>query len=145
MSADVVLTTGHGVATVALDRPPRNAITPALADRLADVLRRCDADPDVRAVVLTGAGTSFSAGADLTDGPDWAAQLLARTSPAAVARTRRLLNAAPATAAAASAAESAALVELAGGPDCPGGIAAFLQRRPPRFSPRPAPAPGHAG
>jgi len=273
MSEGVVQETADGVCVLTLDRPPRNAITPALADELADALRRADADPEVRAVVLTGAGATFSAGADLSGGPDslralitadggdlpgyrepagrvtevvaglavpviaavngdavgggatvtlaadvrfaadtarfgfpftrlgvcpegastyhlprlvgpgpatdwllsgrlvepaealrtglvsrllpagevlaaardWAADLVARTSPAAVTRTRRLLAAAPATAAEAGAAESAALVELVGRPDCPEGIAAFLQRRPPRFAPRPTPLPGLTG
>lgn len=253
-----------GVATLTLDRPPRNALTSAFADAAAAALRRCDADPQVRVVVLTGSGATFSAGADLGDGPGslrdliaadggdrpgyqepagrvtaaiarlgvpvvaavngdavgggatialaadlrfaadtarfafpftrlgvcpegastyylprlvgagvaadwllsgrlvdaaealrcglvarvlpaaevlpaalaWAAALVARTSPAAVARTRSLLRAAPATAEAASVAESAAIVQLAGGPDCPEGISAFLERRPPRFAPR---------
>jgi enoyl-CoA hydratase/carnithine racemase len=258
-----------GVATLTLVRPPRNALTAALADRLVAALRACGADPAVRAVVLTGGGATFSAGADLTDGPSslrrlvaadggaepgyrepagrvsaaiaaldvpvvaavngdaigggatitlaadlrfaadsarfgfpftrlgvcpegastyhlprlvgpgvtadwllsgrlvdaaealrcglvsrllpaadvlsaaqqWAAQVATRTSPAAVARTRRLLAAAPTSAAAASAAESAALVDLVGQPDCPEGIAAFLDRRPPRFEPRPTAVP----
>jgi enoyl-CoA hydratase/carnithine racemase len=264
MSAEVVVETVRGVATATLDRPPRNALTPALADELVAALRRCAADPEVRAVVLTGAGAGFSVGADLTDGPDslrslitadggdrpgyrepagrvtatiaaldvpvvvavngdaigggatltlaadvrfaadtarfgfpftrlgvcpegastyhlprlvgpgvaadwllsgrlvepaealrsglvsrlfpagevlaaaqeWAAQLATRTSATAVARTRRLLAAAPAGAEEAAAAESAALVDLVRGPDCPEGIAAFRQRRPPRFATR---------
>src|SRR3954453_1054166 len=68
MSAEVVIETVRGGATATFGPPPRNALTPALADELAAALRRCAADPQVRAVVLTGAG--FSVGADLTDGPD---------------------------------------------------------------------------
>jgi hypothetical protein len=56
-----------------------------------------------------------------------------------------LLAAAPATTAESSAAERAALVALVGEPDCPEGIAAFLQRRPPRFASRPAAVPGRVG
>ncbi|HEX4251096.1 MAG TPA: enoyl-CoA hydratase-related protein [Pseudonocardia sp.] len=252
-----------GVATLTLERGRHNALTAPLLDRLGEALAACETDPEVRAVVLTGAGRSFSVGADLGVGPsvleaafiadgalerpgyrepagrvtvamhrmrtpviaavngdavgggatvtlaadlrfvadtarygfpftrlgvcpegastyllprlvgpsraaDWllsgrlvdateadraglvtrllpagevlaAAQeyaraLAATASPAAVAATRALLNAAPTDPAAASDAESRAIVELSTGADCPEGIAAFLERRPPRFA-----------
>ncbi len=56
----------RGVATVTLNRPElRNAFDDALIAALTDIFRKLDADPAVRAVVLRGAGKSFSAGADL--------------------------------------------------------------------------------
>jgi methylglutaconyl-CoA hydratase len=56
----------RGVATVTLNRPQlHNAFDDALIAELTDVLAAYGADPSVRAVVLTGAGKSFSAGADL--------------------------------------------------------------------------------
>jgi len=56
---------GH-VLVVTVNRPEaRNALNPELMDELAAVLRSADADPDVRAVVLTGAGKVFCAGMDL--------------------------------------------------------------------------------
>lgn len=57
---------GH-VVILTLDRPEvRNAFNAALAVELYDCLAEIDADDDVRAVVLTGAGdASFSSGADL--------------------------------------------------------------------------------
>lgn len=54
------------VATAVIDRPPVNAVDPALIDELLGVLARLDADPEVRCIVLTGAGRVFVAGADLT-------------------------------------------------------------------------------
>lgn len=55
-----------GVATLTLDRPKiHNAFDDLLIDELIDALRAVESDPAVRAVVLTGAGKSFSAGADL--------------------------------------------------------------------------------
>ncbi len=63
---DVVVEVADSVATVSLNRPDKlNAITPAMAARLGAALRACDANSDVRAVVLTGRGRGFCAGADL--------------------------------------------------------------------------------
>ncbi|WP_371499711.1 enoyl-CoA hydratase/isomerase family protein [Kitasatospora sp. NBC_00374] len=56
------------VATVLLDRPERrNAVTLAMWRGLPRVLERLAAHPDVRALLLTGAGGTFSAGADITE------------------------------------------------------------------------------
>ncbi|MEU4248877.1 enoyl-CoA hydratase-related protein [Amycolatopsis sp. NPDC026612] len=58
-----------GVLTVTLDRPGRlNAITPALVRELLAVLDAADADDEVRAIIVTGAGRAFCAGADLGAG-----------------------------------------------------------------------------
>jgi enoyl-CoA hydratase/carnithine racemase len=57
------------VALVTLDRPEwGNAWTAQMAVELDRVLRAADADPAVRAVVVTGAGATFSVGADLKSG-----------------------------------------------------------------------------
>jgi 2-(1,2-epoxy-1,2-dihydrophenyl)acetyl-CoA isomerase len=54
------------VATVTLDRPERrNAITNRMVSELTQVLAAAADDRDLRVLVLTGAGTSFSPGADL--------------------------------------------------------------------------------
>jgi enoyl-CoA hydratase/carnithine racemase len=54
------------VATITFDRPDLlNALSVAMMQRVFSLLRRADADPEVRAVVLTGAGRAFCAGADL--------------------------------------------------------------------------------
>lgn len=55
-----------GVAVITLNRPERlNALLPGMGEHYADLLRRADADPDVRAIVVTGAGRGFCSGADL--------------------------------------------------------------------------------
>ncbi len=55
-----------GVGLIRLDRPEAgNALTLESARELLDVAVRCDEDPDVRAVVLTGNGKMFCAGGDL--------------------------------------------------------------------------------
>jgi enoyl-CoA hydratase/carnithine racemase len=63
------LETGDGVATITLDRPERlNAFTPRMMGELIEAFDRCDHDDGVRAVVVTGAGRAFCAGADLEAG-----------------------------------------------------------------------------
>lgn len=58
-----------GVATITLNRPEAmNAWTPQLSDELSLAMGAADADDEVRAVVLTGAGKAFCAGADLSAG-----------------------------------------------------------------------------
>ena len=55
-----------GIAQVSLARPDvHNAFDDALIAELTATLETLDRDPGVRVVVLTGSGTSFSAGADL--------------------------------------------------------------------------------
>jgi len=57
------------VATLTLDRPERmNAWNGTMEREISDALRRCDQQEDVRAVVITGAGKAFCAGADLGQG-----------------------------------------------------------------------------
>ena len=57
---------GDGVVLLTLDRPDRrNALSGELRGLLADTLGRLAADDDCRAVVLTGAGSTFCAGFDL--------------------------------------------------------------------------------
>lgn len=74
-SSDVVFVEHRDqVAVITLNRPDKlNAVTRKLADAYAAHMRAADDDPDVRAIVLTGAGRGFCAGADLSilaAGPD---------------------------------------------------------------------------
>ena len=51
-----------------LDRPDkRNALNDALLERLCDALRQAQADPQVRTIILEGAGTGFCSGRDQKD------------------------------------------------------------------------------
>lgn len=57
-----------GVLTLRLDRPEkRNALSAALIEALHGAFEAADLDPEVRVIVLTGAGPDFCAGADLEE------------------------------------------------------------------------------
>src|SRR3954447_21238122 len=67
--ATIRLEREDGVATIELHRPDRlNAFTEEMLEELVDAFDRTDADDDVRAVVVTGSGRAFCAGADLEAG-----------------------------------------------------------------------------
>ena len=56
-----------GVATITFNRPEkRNALSDQLTPALRETLQRFDEEPAVRVVVLTGAGTAFCAGGDVS-------------------------------------------------------------------------------
>ena len=58
-----------GVCTITLHRPERlNAFTPTMMRELIEAFDQTDADDAVRAVIVTGAGRGFCAGADLGAG-----------------------------------------------------------------------------
>lgn len=58
-----------GIATITLNRPEKmNAFTPQMRDEMIQAFDRTDADDSVRAVIVTGAGRAFCAGADLSKG-----------------------------------------------------------------------------
>jgi enoyl-CoA hydratase/carnithine racemase len=63
------------VLTITLNRPDRlNAFTPTMGRELIEAFDRADADDDVRAIIVTGEGRGFCAGADLGGGGgtfDW--------------------------------------------------------------------------
>ena len=68
MTDHVLVSQADGVCELRLNRPEkRNAITFAMYDTLWDALVRAEADDSVRAILLSGAGASFTAGNDLMD------------------------------------------------------------------------------
>ncbi len=73
------------VATITLNRPERmNAFTTTMGWELIEAFDRSDADDDVRAVIITGAGRGFCAGADLGQGGatfDYDAPAVATSDP----------------------------------------------------------------
>jgi enoyl-CoA hydratase/carnithine racemase len=84
---DVLFERREQVAVITLNRPDHlNTFTRAMGEGLAAAYRVCDEDDGVRAVVLTGAGRAFCAGADLSQGEEtFRRQDAATFSAAAVA------------------------------------------------------------
>jgi enoyl-CoA hydratase/carnithine racemase len=56
-----------GVTALRIDRSPHNALSRALLDELGGAARALASDAGVKAVVITGSGRSFSAGADISE------------------------------------------------------------------------------
>jgi enoyl-CoA hydratase/carnithine racemase len=68
-SSEILYDVADRVATVTLNRPDKlNAFTRRMRDGLIESFGRADADDQVRAVIVTGAGRAFCAGADLSGG-----------------------------------------------------------------------------
>src|SRR3972149_9802773 len=66
--ADLLYEIDANVATVTLNRPDRlNAISGPMLVSFSQALRDADADNNVRAIIITGAGRGFCAGLDLKD------------------------------------------------------------------------------
>jgi methylglutaconyl-CoA hydratase len=64
----VTLSLDQGVLTCTLDRPEkRNALNAGMLDGLAQALARAELEPEVRVLVIRGAGRDFCAGADLDE------------------------------------------------------------------------------
>jgi len=78
-----ILTEQRGeIVLLTLNRPDRlNAWTPRMSAELGDAIEAADSDPGVGAVVVTGAGRGFCAGADVSE--VFETQLLSGAAPAA--------------------------------------------------------------
>ncbi len=65
---DLLYDVSGGITTVTLNRPDRmNAISAGMLASFSRALRDADRDPDVRVIILTGAGRGFCSGLDLKD------------------------------------------------------------------------------
>lgn len=71
MFEEIAYNLEDGILTITLDRPEKlNAMTARMGEELVEAFDLADGDDGVRAIVLTGRGRGFCAGADLSRGPD---------------------------------------------------------------------------
>src|SRR5688572_15643486 len=67
MTGPVLIERRGRIVILTLHNPDKmNAFSQAMRDRLIEILAELNADPQCRAIVLTGSGANFSAGADLS-------------------------------------------------------------------------------
>jgi enoyl-CoA hydratase/carnithine racemase len=80
VTADLVrVDVAGGIAELTLDNPPLNLVTLELTRRLDETLGRLAADPDVRVLIVTGAGIrAFCAGSDIAEFPSVADDVVGR-------------------------------------------------------------------
>lgn len=55
------------VAVITIDNPPVNTLSPGVAEALTVAIQQANADPSIRAIVVIGAGRTFTAGADVNE------------------------------------------------------------------------------
>ncbi len=66
----IIYEVAENIATITLNRPEKlNAFTGIMMNEMIDAFDKADADDNVRAIIVTGAGRAFCAGADLFAGP----------------------------------------------------------------------------
>src|SRR4051794_37936305 len=67
----ILVSVDDAILTLTLNRPDKlNAFTGRMMHEMIDVFTKVNADDEVRAIVVTGAGRAFCAGADLSGGAD---------------------------------------------------------------------------
>lgn len=67
MSSPVQTTVENGIAIIEINNPPVNALSQAVRQGLIEAARAADANPEVKAIVIYGAGRTFIAGADIKE------------------------------------------------------------------------------
>ena len=66
---EILCDVDDGILTITLNRPDKlNAFTGVMLNEIIDAMDRADNDDAVRAIIFTGAGRGFCAGADLSRG-----------------------------------------------------------------------------
>lgn len=66
---NVLFTADAGVGVITLNRPEQmNTMSAEMIERIGSLYRQCDEDDSVKVVIITGEGSAFCAGADLSDG-----------------------------------------------------------------------------
>jgi 3-hydroxyacyl-CoA dehydrogenase len=65
MAEPVTFTQHDAIGVITVDNPPVNALSPGIPEGIKRCLQQGNADPEVKAMVLIGAGRTFIAGADI--------------------------------------------------------------------------------
>ncbi len=92
MSDTVLSNLSNGVRTITLNRPSvLNAMSAELVAALADAFEAANADSDTRAIIFTGAGKAFCAGADLKERGGGVAPEQARANVDCIQRVTRAM------------------------------------------------------
>ena len=69
MNSELLFEMHDSVALITINRPDaHNTLSAGVLEGLGDAYRRCQDDDDIRAAIVTGAGKSFCAGADMSGG-----------------------------------------------------------------------------
>jgi enoyl-CoA hydratase/carnithine racemase len=120
------------VELLTLDRPKAlNALDRAMLEELLECCERIRADLSLRAVVLTGAGRAFAAGADIAV---CAGEKIASNGPLAVSSAKRVVQKGhDVELATAHALEQVAFGLISASADRAEGMDAFLEKRAPSF------------
>ena len=80
----IIYTVTDSILTLTLNRPESlNAFNLEMQNELLDACDRADADDNIKAIIVTGAGRAFCAGADLAAGVIASTQILVLIAPVA--------------------------------------------------------------
>lgn len=64
---NIKITKEEGIGILTLDRPPANALSTKMIQEIGEGIEELDNDPEVKSIIVTGAGTFFAAGADVKE------------------------------------------------------------------------------
>ena len=67
MSEFVRMTTARRVAVITVDNPPVNALSSGVPEDIRDLVKAAERNPEIDAIVVIGAGSTFVSGTDLKD------------------------------------------------------------------------------
>ena len=130
----ILLDVKDGVATLTFNRPEAmNTWTGRSARELTDAMKECDLNDDIRAVVITGSGRAFCAGADLSSGSDSFSRPDRNENRDGEEKKTRLWEGLAMTAPQMIEREMKLFVWAANQPDAREGVAAFLEKRAPQW------------
>src|SRR5580704_13625970 len=67
MSELVSFTKDNEIGIITVDNPPVNALSPGVPEGIRESIEKAKHDPEIKAIILIGAGRTFIAGADIKE------------------------------------------------------------------------------